>query len=54
LLVYVLLKYLFDQGNAAVHTTVKLTFAEFDRLFCLQSLPVEWTVFLSSNLKFQK
>lgn len=54
LLVYVLLKYLFDQGNAAVHITVKLTFAEFDRLFCLQSLPVEWTVFLSSNLKFQK
>ncbi|AIQ67656.1 IS4 family transposase [Paenibacillus graminis] len=52
LLVYVLLKYLFDQGNASVHSTAKLTFAEFDRLFRLQSLPLEWRVFLSCNLNF--
>ncbi|TVX91277.1 IS4 family transposase, partial [Cohnella terricola] len=33
LIVYVLLKYVFDQGNATVHWSARLTFADFDRLF---------------------
>ncbi|WP_127528356.1 IS4 family transposase, partial [Paenibacillus alginolyticus] len=35
LLVYVLLKFVFDQGNSVVHPSAKLTFAEFDRLFSM-------------------
>lgn len=52
LLVYVLLKFLFDQGNAVVHWSAKLTFADFDRLFTLQTLPVEWKAFLANDLTF--
>lgn len=52
LLVYVLLKFLFDEGNAVVHWSAKLTFADFDRLFTLQRLPVEWYIFLANDLKF--
>ncbi|MGG1556495.1 IS4 family transposase [Paenibacillus ferrarius] len=46
LLVYVLLKFLFDQGNATVHASAQLTFVEFDRRFTLQVLPPEWQVYL--------
>lgn len=52
LLVYVLLKFLFDEGNAVVHWSAKLTFADFDRLFTLQRLPVEWITFLTNDLTF--
>lgn len=48
LLVYVLLKFLFDQGNSVVHWSARLTFADFDRLFSLQNLPVEWLVYLAN------
>ncbi|NQX49910.1 IS4 family transposase [Paenibacillus tritici] len=47
LLVYVLLKFLFEQGNTKVHVSARLTFAEFDRLFTLQRLPVEWKIYLA-------
>ncbi|UQZ36931.1 IS4/IS5 family transposase [Paenibacillus sp. PK3_47] len=47
LLVYVLLKFLFEQGNATVHFSAKLTFADFDRLFTLQTLPLEWRIYLA-------
>lgn len=50
LLVYVLLKFLFDQGNQAVHSSARLTFADFDRLLSLQKLPPEWRVYLSSGV----
>nr|WP_256209105.1 IS4 family transposase [Paenibacillus sp. CF384] len=48
LLVYVVLKLIFDQGNAAVHKCAKLTFVEFDRLYSRNDLPLEWTVYLTS------
>lgn len=47
LLIYVLLKFLFEQGNATVHFSAKLTFADFDRLFTLQTLPLEWRIYLA-------
>ncbi|MFD1176355.1 IS4 family transposase, partial [Paenibacillus puldeungensis] len=50
LIVYVLLKFLFDQGNAKVHPSATLTFAEFDRLFTLQSLPPEWRRYLANDV----
>lgn len=50
LLVYVLLRFLFNQGNNLVHSSAKLTFADFDRLFALQTLPVEWTIYLSQYI----
>ncbi|MNN70814.1 Transposase DDE domain protein [compost metagenome] len=49
LLVYVLLKFLFEQGNASVHFSAKLTFADFDRLFTLQTLPPEWRIYLANT-----
>lgn len=52
LLVYVLLKFLFDQGNTVVHWSARLTFADFGRLFSLQTLPVEWRVYLANDLVF--
>ncbi|WP_240479706.1 IS4 family transposase [Paenibacillus wynnii] len=48
LLIYVLLKFLFDQGNAAVHLSARLTFADFDRLFTLQTLSPEWRIYLAN------
>jgi hypothetical protein len=48
LLIYVLLKFLFEQGNAVVHGSAKLTFADFDRLFTLQTLPPEWEIYLAN------
>lgn len=50
LLVYVLLKFLFDQGNSVVHPSAKLSFAEFDRLFKINDLQPEWSVYLTSSL----
>ncbi|WP_157264461.1 IS4 family transposase, partial [Paenibacillus oryzisoli] len=50
LLVYVLLKFLFDQGNTTVHKSARLTFVNFARKFSLQELPPEWRVFLSSGV----
>ncbi|WP_029197459.1 transposase, partial [Paenibacillus alginolyticus] len=52
LLVYVLLKFVFDQGNSVVHPSAKLTFAEFDRLFSMDVMQPEWIVYLTSNLTF--
>jgi hypothetical protein len=52
LLVYVLLKFLFDQGNANVHVSARLTFVEFDRQFTLKILSPEWKVYLSSCIIF--
>ncbi|KHL96946.1 hypothetical protein QW71_04890 [Paenibacillus sp. IHB B 3415] len=52
LLIYVLLKFLFDQGNEIVHFSAKLTFADFDRLFTLQTLPPEWCVYLANATFF--
>jgi hypothetical protein len=52
LLVYVLLKFLFDQGNATVHVSARLTFVEFDRQFTLKILSPEWKVYLSSYIIF--
>lgn len=54
LLVYVLLKFLFDQGNAFVHKSAVLTFADFDRLFRLHLLLPEWEVFFAHHLHFPK
>ncbi len=48
LLIYVLLKFLFEQGNATVHLSAKLTFVDFDRLFTLQTLPPEWRIYLDN------
>jgi hypothetical protein len=48
LLIYVLLKFLFEQGNAAVHPSAKLTFVDFDRLFTLETLPPEWRIYLAN------
>ncbi|MFD0717716.1 IS4 family transposase [Paenibacillus sp. GCM10027626] len=53
LLVYVLMKLVFEKGNASVHASAKLTFAEFDRLFELDKLPSEWLVLLTSFLKMR-
>ncbi|TVX91452.1 IS4/IS5 family transposase, partial [Cohnella terricola] len=52
LIVYVLLKYVFDQGNATVHWSARLTFADFDRLFSLQTLPLEWVIYVANHLVF--
>lgn len=52
LLVYVLLKFLFDQGNAAVHKSAVLTFADFDRFFRLRLLSPEWVIFFANHLSF--
>lgn len=49
LLVYVLLKLVYDQGNAFVHPSATLSFAEFDRLFSMDKLLPEWIVYLTSN-----
>ncbi|MWC31404.1 IS4 family transposase [Paenibacillus sp. MMS18-CY102] len=48
LLVYVVLKFLFDHGNAVVHWCARMTFADFDRLFTIQTLPPEWKVYLEN------
>ncbi|WNS41140.1 IS4 family transposase [Paenibacillus sp. MMS20-IR301] len=52
LLVYVLLKFLFEQGNRIVHASARLTFANFDRLFALHKLPVEWRIYLAQAVHF--
>lgn len=49
LLIYVLLKFLFEQGNAAVHWSTKLTFVDFHRLFTLQTLPPEWRIYFDNS-----
>ena len=52
LLVYVLLKFLFDQGKERVHWSAILTFVEFDRLFRLHALPPEWKIYLAHDVVF--
>ncbi|NOV01694.1 IS4 family transposase [Paenibacillus planticolens] len=52
LLVYVLLKFVFEQGNSKVHPSAQLSFAEFDRLFSMNDLQAEWLIYLTSNLTF--
>lgn len=47
LIVYVLLKYVFDHVNNKVHPSARLSFAEFARLFELNDMPCEWKVFLA-------
>jgi len=44
LIVYVLLKWLFDTANPTLSKHVSLSFARFSRLFCVHQLPAEWTV----------
>ncbi|MGG6310479.1 transposase [Paenibacillus macerans] len=52
LLVYVLLKFWFEQGNSWVHVSARLSFAQFDRLFKLEKLPVEWKSYLMNEISF--
>lgn len=47
LLVYVLLKSVFDQVQPAVPVFCRVSFAEFARLLALQLLPAEWVILLS-------
>nr|WP_051459314.1 IS4 family transposase [Paenibacillus zanthoxyli] len=44
LIVYVLLKWLFDATHAMVPRMACLSFVRFSRLFTLNRLPVEWTI----------
>ncbi|MFK4303099.1 hypothetical protein ABH892_003219 [Paenibacillus sp. RC254] len=44
LIVYVLLKWLFDAAQGAWPKHAILSFARFSRLFLLQNLPVEWLI----------
>ncbi|WP_155271720.1 transposase [Paenibacillus polymyxa] len=44
LIVYVLLKWLFDAAQTAWPKHAILSFARFSRLFLLQKLPVEWLI----------
>lgn len=44
LMVYVMLKWLFDATNSALPRHATLSFARFSRLFALCRLPVEWLV----------
>jgi hypothetical protein len=46
LLLYVLLAFLFHQGQTFVHVTARLSFTEFHRLAGIGKLPVEWVVYL--------
>ncbi|WP_237100017.1 IS4 family transposase [Paenibacillus azoreducens] len=50
LIVYVLLQYVYEQGNSQVHPSARLSFAEFDRLISLAALPPEWVVYLAHHL----
>ncbi|GGO05152.1 IS4 family transposase [Saccharibacillus kuerlensis] len=52
LFVYVLLKFWFEQGNRTVHLSARLSLAEFDRLFKLNCLPVEWIFYFSNQISF--
>lgn len=52
LLVYVLLKFWFEQGNRVVHASARLSLAQFDRLFKLKRLPMEWILYFSSQISF--
>lgn len=44
LIVYVLLKWLFDASNAVIPLHLKLSFVQFSRLLLLSRLPSEWIV----------
>ncbi|MDG0811524.1 IS4 family transposase [Cohnella rhizosphaerae] len=50
LIVYVLLQYVYVQGNSQVHPSARLSFAAFDRLISLAALPPEWVVYLAHHL----
>lgn len=52
LIVYVLLQFLYVQGNSWVHPSSSLSFAEFDRLISLAALPPEWKVYLTLHVAF--
>lgn len=48
LVVYVLMKLMFEKGNAFVHPYAKLTFAQFNRLLSVDKLPPEWLIYFTS------
>jgi hypothetical protein len=52
LIVYVLLQFLYVQGNNWVHPCSRLSFAEFDRLISLAAMPPEWKVYLALYVVF--
>jgi len=52
LLVYVLLQFLYVQGNSRVHPSARLSFVEFDRLMSLSALPLEWSVYFACHVVF--
>lgn len=52
LIVYVLLKWLFDTTTSAVSKHVPLSFARFTRLFSLHLLPTEWKVTIQQIIQF--
>ncbi|REE85206.1 DDE family transposase, partial [Paenibacillus taihuensis] len=52
LIVYVLLQFVYMQGNSQVHPSARLSFVEFDRLISFAALPPEWVVYLANHLTF--
>lgn len=52
LIVYVLLKWLFDTTTSAVSKHAPLSFARFTRLFSLHLLPTEWKVTIQQIIQF--
>ena len=48
LILYVVLEFLFRQGNTFVHPSARLSFTTFHRLLGIGKLPVEWNVYLAN------
>jgi hypothetical protein len=51
LMVFVLLKWLFDAAKTSLPRHATLSFVRFTRLFILQSLPVEWLLRIQHNVQ---
>lgn len=52
LVVYVLLQFLYVQGNRFVHPSAQISFADFARLVSEAKLPIEWIVYLANHVAF--
>lgn len=53
LMVYVLIKWLFDTTQVTMYLHAKLSFVRFSRLFALGSLPVEWMVGIQQMIQIR-
>lgn len=52
LIAHVLLRFVFAQGSLQIHPSARLSPAQFNRLFKLGRLPVEWRFYLANSIRF--